>query len=278
MPAFMRRKLPMRMALLIALSWMAATPGLAMSPEVMAPLLRAPSHAAAHKAHVRHSAGEAKAAKPSSSLSREDLLRLIKQAATANKLPADYLKRLIRQESGFDERAVSAAGAQGIAQFMPSTAQDRGLKDPFDPTEALPKSAELLHDLKLQFGNLGLAAAAYNAGPRRVRDWLGGASSLPRETWDYVYAVTGRSAKDWAPPGAHVSLAEPDEGFSRGTGRKNWELALLLAIADTQNQKLLATEIGGTRSHRTRSSARSPRTRFEKEAALCGSCIIQQVY
>jgi hypothetical protein len=92
----------------------------------------------------------------------------------------------------------SGGRAQGIAQFMPGTAAERGLLDPFDPVQALPKSAEFLRELVGEFGNLGLAAAAYNAGPRRVRDWLAGRGSLPAETQRYVQATTGRSAAEWA--------------------------------------------------------------------------------
>jgi hypothetical protein len=81
---------------------------------------------------------------------------------------------------------------------MPETARQRGLEDPFDPSQAIPKSAELLRDLNREFGNLGLAAAAYNAGSGRVRDWLGGHKPLPSETVNYVRLVTGRSADEWA--------------------------------------------------------------------------------
>src|SRR5437773_2776804 len=80
--------------------------------------------------------------------------------------------RLPWQESRFNPSSVSHAGAQGIAQFMPGTARLVGLANPFDPIQALPKSAALLRDLRAQFGNLGLAAAAYNAGPKRIEDWL----------------------------------------------------------------------------------------------------------
>src|ERR1700721_466002 len=62
----------------------------------------------------------------------QDLRRLAEDAAKANQLPADYFIRLIGYESSFNKSAVSPTGAQGIAQFMPATAQDRGLKDPFD--------------------------------------------------------------------------------------------------------------------------------------------------
>jgi Transglycosylase SLT domain len=119
-------------------------------------------------------------------------------AAAANDLPVEFLTRVIWQESRFNPEAVSRAGARGIAQFMPGTATLRGLEDPFNPLEAIAKSANLLRDLYREFGNLGLAAAAYNAGPRRVRDWLGGRRSLPAETRAYVPLVTGRSAEEWA--------------------------------------------------------------------------------
>ena len=86
---------------------------------------------------------------------------------------------MIWQESRFRSDAIgpvtrSGQRAQGIAQFMPGTANERGLLDPFNPVQALPKSAEFLNELRNQFGNLGLAAAAYNAGPRRVQEWLAG--------------------------------------------------------------------------------------------------------
>src|SRR5262249_23324305 len=122
--------------------------------------------------------------------------------------------RLIWQESRFDPTAVSRAGAQGVAQFMPATANARGLADPFDPIEAIAQSAKLLRDLRREFGNLGLAAAAYNEGPRRVRGWLAGRRGLPRETDAYVRIVTGQSPEQWArgqagPAEAHVAHAVP---------------------------------------------------------------------
>jgi hypothetical protein len=126
------------------------------------------------------------------------LCETLATAASDNDLPVDFFSRLIWQESRFRANAISRKGAQGIAQFMPETARLSGLEDPFDPREAIAKSSQLLRDLRSEFGNLGLAAAAYNAGSGRVRDWLGGRRPLPQETRAYVRLVTGRSVEQWA--------------------------------------------------------------------------------
>jgi hypothetical protein len=155
-------------------------------------------------------------AQPGAQLSDlEGLCQTLAAAAGANELPVDFFIRLIWQESRFDPKAVSRAGAQGVAQFMPATATWRGLADPFDPAEAIVKSAQLLRDLRREFGNLGLAAAAYNAGSGRVHDWLAGRRALPGETRAYVQIVTGRSAEEWTSaaddgtPQPGIALAVP---------------------------------------------------------------------
>jgi hypothetical protein len=134
---------------------------------------------------------------------REAMCLMIESAARANDLPLEFFARVIWQESRFQSDAVgpvtrSGQRAQGIAQFMPGTASERRLLDPFDPVQALPKSAEFLNELRAQFGNLGLAAAAYNAGPRRVQEWLAGSGPMPQETRNYVVAITGTSVDEWA--------------------------------------------------------------------------------
>ena len=133
------------------------------------------------------------------------LCRLIETSAKARNLPVPFLTRLIFRESSFRVTAVSPVGAQGVAQFMPGTARERGLLDPFDPEQAIPHAAHLLADLNRQFGNLGLAAAAYNGGPGRVSAWLAGTGGLPTETRNYVLAITGAPAEDWR-AGAGVEL------------------------------------------------------------------------
>jgi len=121
----------------------------------------------------------------------------LKEAAEASEIPVAFFARLIWQESGFRRNEVSHAGAQGVAQFMPQTAAEIGLDDPFDPLKALPASARLLRKLRDDFGNLGLAAAAYNAGSGRIQKWLARQGDLPQETRNYVRIITGTKAEDW---------------------------------------------------------------------------------
>lgn len=131
-------------------------------------------------------------------VSPDSICRAVAAAAAANDLPVEYFTRLIWQESRFNPNAVSRAGALGVAQFMPATAKWRGLTDPFEPLASIAKSAEHLRDLNREFGNLGFAAAAYNSGAGRVREWLIGRRTLPGETQAYVRIVTGRSVEEWA--------------------------------------------------------------------------------
>ena len=128
----------------------------------------------------------------------DDICHAIEQDAAENELPVEFFARVIWQESRFNASAVSPKGAQGIAQFMPRTADFRGLNDPFDPIAALHHAASYLSDLRKQFGNLGLAAAGYNAGPGRVTAWLAKERELPSETRNYVAIITGWTADEWA--------------------------------------------------------------------------------
>jgi hypothetical protein len=192
-------------------------------------------------------------------------------------LPVAFLTRIIWRESSFRAGVVSPAGAQGIAQFMPGTAQARGLADPFDPEQAIPKAARLLADLQRRFGNLGLAAAAYNAGAGRVTEFLHSGGALPAETRAYVRYVTGRPVEEWTQTGSSnpgiLSATEEAAPAScvallvdvrRGRGAAplgieaeplapwgvqlagNFSKALALAAYDRARQRYAAV-IGGTR-------------------------------
>jgi transglycosylase-like protein with SLT domain len=142
-----------------------------------------------------------------------DVCRTIEAVAREAALDPNFLARLIWKESLFDASAVSPGGAQGIAQFMPETAKRRGLIDAFNPAEALYVSARYLSDLRRDYGNIGLAAAAYNGGPARVERFIAGAGELAPETRAYVEAITGHPAETWrdAPPRA-PDLALAAEG------------------------------------------------------------------
>jgi hypothetical protein len=122
--------------------------------------------------------------------------------------------RLIWKESRFNPQAVSPKGAQGIAQFMPGTAKLRGLKNSFDHREALAAAADYLAFLTVKFGNLGLAATAYNLGEDGTSRWLANRRTLPAETEDYVLAITGHPAAQWRDPGADLEI--PGLGGSGG--------------------------------------------------------------
>ena len=161
-------------------------------------------------------AGVASAATPASAPAgtetvEQALCRLIEDAARSRRLPVGFLTRLIWRESSFRSGAVSRAGAQGVAQFMPGTAAERGLADPFDPEQAIPAAADFLVQLRGRFGSLGLAAAAYNGGPGRVAQWLEGRGGLALETQAYVSFITGRPPEDWAEQAKARTLeASPD--------------------------------------------------------------------
>jgi hypothetical protein len=148
-------------------------------------------------------AAEPAAPSPRRKVSVAEMCDTIADAAQSNNLPIGFLIRLIWQESGFNSDIVSSAGAQGVAQFMPRVAAEWGLQDPFDPLQALPASARLLRSLHRQFGNLGLAAAAYNAGSGRIQNWLTKRGKLPEETRSYVLNVTGHEADQWVKTAPH---------------------------------------------------------------------------
>jgi hypothetical protein len=179
------------------------------------------------------------------------LCQALASAAARNGLPFEFFSRIIWQESRFKSGAVGPVTrggerAQGIAQFMPATALERSLRDPFDPFEALPKSAEFLRELQTQFGNLGLAAAAYNAGPQRVRDWLGGKRTLPSETQAYVQIVTGHSAQEWKLPKPTVlAVAVPAE-MSCIESAKLMQKPQLLVVVSPSRPEWVAQLIGNS--------------------------------
>ena len=219
----------------------------------------------------------------------DDICHAIEQGAAANGLPVEFFARVIWQESRFNAQAVSSKGAQGIAQFMPATADVRGLADPFDPVAALHEAASYLGDLRKQFGNLGLAAAGYNAGPGRVNAWLDGRRRLPRETRDYVAIITGWTADEWAsasppkeaettiPQGvpctrlANLVLAKPDEAHRIAAHVPRWGAQLTANLSESERlgdlPDVAKALCGADRRPRTHGAAR-PAARHGQRRAL----------
>lgn len=134
-----------------------------------------------------------------------DVCRLIGNRARWRGIDVHFIARLIHAESRFSPSATSPAGAQGIAEFIPSTARLRNLEDPFDPATALTASIDYLAELKTRFGNLGLAAVAYNAGEGAAARYLAG-GGIPYETENYVLTITGRPAADWRNRSARFAI------------------------------------------------------------------------
>jgi hypothetical protein len=125
---------------------------------------------------------------------RDELMRLAAQAAMKHGIDPDIYLAQIAQESGFNPTARSKAGAQGIAQFMPGTAAQVGLKNPWDPVEALDAGARHMADLQQRLGSPALALAGYNAGATAVQK----AGGIPNsaETQDYVKRITEASQRN----------------------------------------------------------------------------------
>ncbi|MAW84930.1 MAG: lytic transglycosylase [Phyllobacteriaceae bacterium] len=136
---------------------------------------------------------------------------LIRDSADRHGLPRDFLARLIWKESRFDPDAVSPAGAEGIAQFMPGTAKLRGLADSFDMAQAIAASAAYLAEMKASYGNLGRAAIGYNAGEGRLNRWIASGGFLPLETEDYVLSILGEPADSFS-DAAYQATNRPLDG------------------------------------------------------------------
>jgi Transglycosylase SLT domain len=113
---------------------------------------------------------------------------IVHEKASKYNIDASLVKAVIKTESNWNERAVSRKGAVGLMQLMPSTANDMNVRNPFDPEENIEGGVKYLRNLLEQFnGDLTLALAAYNAGPKRV-DKFGVVPPIT-ETKQYVKKV-----------------------------------------------------------------------------------------
>jgi len=230
--------------------------------------------------------GEAvrQATEPVQELPKNDFCSALKEAAESSSIPIGFFARLLWQESRFRSSEVSSAGAQGVAQFMPGTAVEVGLDDPFDPFKALPASAKFLRRLHDEFGNLGLAAAAYNAGSGRIRKWLSGRGALPRETRDYVRIITGSAAENWLQEYKIVSMQSrlprdaPCEGVG-GLSKAKEVAAVPVALASSINDtiKNAARKVPAEGRRVTTAAVEAPKTRTKVVTLLNKKMLVKQL-
>jgi hypothetical protein len=123
------------------------------------------------------------------------ILNLIKKTAKAHGLDPALVRAVIKTESNYDPTAVSHAGAMGLMQLMPSTADDLGVKNPYDPVENVNGGVKYLKQLLDRYsGNVKKALAAYNWGPGNLEKY-GSRGNMPRETRNYLRIVTDRYKK-----------------------------------------------------------------------------------
>ena len=121
-------------------------------------------------------------------MSSKEVDTLISSAARQEDLSPEILRAVMRRESGFKPCAVSIAGAEGLMQLMPETAQELHVANPFDPWQNVRGGAAFLKQLLKRYnGDLNLALSAYNAGPTRV-DQAGGIPEID-ETQNYVASI-----------------------------------------------------------------------------------------
>ncbi|WP_299149133.1 lytic transglycosylase domain-containing protein [uncultured Tateyamaria sp.] len=197
-----------------------------------------------------------------------DICQHIQGASRRYMLNPGFFARLLWQESRFDPFALSPAGARGIAQFMPGTADLRGLRDSYNPAEAIERSAHYLGELQRRYGNPGLAAVAYNGGEARADGFVNG-GPLARETIDYVRIITGHTAEQWRddPP------KSPD---FRLDGAKPF-LAACLAMAANRRVSRLGPPPPQWKTWGVQlgygSTARAARSSFERQTRACSTVV-----
>ncbi len=117
-----------------------------------------------------------------------DVGQIVSEASARHQIDPDLINSVIRAESGFNARAVSPKGAQGLMQLMPQTAFQLGVSNPFEAASNVDGGTRYLSELLQQYqGDMTKALAAYNAGPQRVAQY-GGVPPY-RETHAYVARV-----------------------------------------------------------------------------------------
>lgn len=136
-------------------------------------------------------------AQPTPSLATDEATSFgahIDAASRRFRIPATWIRHVMRVESAHDMRAVSSAGAMGLMQIMPETWLELRARyglgdDPFDPRDNILAGTAYLREMYDRYGNVSAMLAAYNAGPKRYDEFLAGTRALPAETRAYVGTI-----------------------------------------------------------------------------------------
>lgn len=154
------------------------------------------------------------------SYTSEQLKEIARQKARDFGVNEDIFLRLVSAESGWNPQAKSSAGAAGLVQLMPGTAQGLGVTNPYDPVQSLTGGARYLSQQLKRFGSYDKALAAYNAGPGNVERYGG----IPpfKETQNYVKKILGGTTPPPPKPQAQeVSTGSGVQDFLKGYLLKN---------------------------------------------------------
>jgi hypothetical protein len=188
-----------------------------------------------------------KAGKPKLGSNNPDLRQLVRSEAVKNGLDPDLEEARIQQESGFQTRATSSAGAQGVAQIMPGTAKSWGV-DPNDPVAAIKVSSKKMAEYTKAHGSYKNALIAYNAGPGRV------GKPLFAETAGYIQNISKMAGKSANRQGGKAVAQKTLIAAGRSWAKKNG-----LRITSTHRDPAHNASVGGVpNSYHTRGSKKNP--------------------
>lgn len=189
---------------------------------------------------------------------------MIQSAAGQYGISPAFLSNQLGTESNFDPNAVSQAGAQGIAQFMPGTAAQYGV-NPGSVPSSINGAAHYDADLKTNFGNEGLAAAAYNWGPGNVDKWLSSGadpSQMPAETRNYVQSVTGVPIQHWMNAPATGTSGNNALGYAAVATGDNYDPGVAAINSSISHQNSAAYDPQTAALNSAANPQSAPMTRF----------------
>ena len=187
------------------------------------------------------------ASSKSKSAKTASLKSIFERASEKYDVSYDFLVAVAKAESDFDPNCVSSAGAQGIMQLMPENCKELGVEDPFDAEENIMAAAKLLKAHLKEFdGDYTLAAAAYNAGSGRVKQY-GGVPPYT-ETQNYVKKIKKYMSEGVTVPDRDVKVSNSDEYADEYSGSGGSTGVEKSGAADADKAESFDTGVAATES------------------------------